>query len=80
MSEEGKPPPITVGRIVHYKTRSEKGEGRTDALAAIVVWVNPDGTPNLEVWSYLGGSFFMESVPFANSPTPGHWSWPPRSA
>lgn len=25
------------------------------------------------------GIFFNETVPYAEEPTPGHWSWPPRS-
>lgn len=27
----------------------------------------------------LGGDFRRYAVPFASTPTPGHWSWPPRT-
>lgn len=39
----------------------------------------PDGYPRLSL-AVLNptGLFFDTDVPYAETPTPGHWSWPPR--
>lgn len=77
-----------VGRIVHYTSASfgtDYPEGITHA--AIVIGLASDGNPYLEVlrsplgdapcnWDSYGPD--GGGIPFAETPTPGHWSWPPR--
>lgn len=78
MSNEIKPPIITVGRIVHYMDPDDTdGRYAPEAQAALVTGVNADGTPSLVVF-YRTGMFNMPTVPYAETPTRGHWSWPPR--
>lgn len=42
-----------------------------------VVELVDDYTVDLLVHS-LGGDYREYGVPFAETPTPGHWNWPPR--
>lgn len=50
------------------------GKGRP---AALVPELPDDLTIDLLVHG-LGGDYREYAVPFAQEPTPGHWSWPPR--
>lgn len=71
-------PIITVGRIVHYMSLgSADGEYPPETQAALVTGINADGTPSLVVFSRTG-SHNVQSVPYAEAPSRGHWSWPPR--
>lgn len=71
-------PVVTVGRIVHYMNLGDKdGKYPSETQAALVTGVNADGTPSLVVF-YRTGMFTLASVPYAETPTRGHWSWPPR--
>lgn len=77
----------TVGRIVHYQSYGTPGgEYLPEPRAAIITAVGlpvaagPDG-PVIPVSLCIlnpTGYFFNQSVPFAETPTPGHWNWPPR--
>jgi hypothetical protein len=72
----------TVGRIVHYHSYGTPGgEFPSTARAAVVAAVPaPDDgslTADLVVLN-PEGLFFNHRVPFAETPTPGCWSWPPR--
>jgi hypothetical protein len=73
----------TVGRIVHMTSRgSADGQFPPATRAAIITEVLPAGNAggprvNLCVLNPTG-LFFDLSVPYAEEPTPGHWSWPPR--
>jgi hypothetical protein len=67
-----KPQEPTVGRIVHYQAT----EGDRPC-AALIVAVYPRGV-NLEVFGPTGVNVHRQHVPFAEEPTPAHWSWPPR--
>ena len=75
----------TVGRIVHYYNLGD-AEGRFPSAipqASLVAFVHPLdalGKVSLVVFyaNDLGGGFFtMPRVPYAVTPTPGCWSWPP---
>ena len=72
----------TVGRIVHYQPKTVVQQ----AWAAIIVGVNPGAstgelTVNLHVYAnHEHGSHFMQDVPYAETPTRSHWSWPPRES
>lgn len=83
----------TVGRIVHYQSHGTPGgEYLAEARAAIVTAVHPcpAGSRGLCADDYCGGDtvslavlnpsglFFDQAVPYADTPTPGHWTWPPR--
>lgn len=70
-------PIITVGRIVHYMNLGDKdGEYPPETQAALVTGVNADSTPSLVVFSRTG-FHNVQSVPYAETPSRGHWSWPP---
>jgi hypothetical protein len=69
-------PQPSIGRIVHYHSYgTPAGEYLPEPRAAIVTAVEP--TVALCVLNPTG-MFFNVDVPFAEEPTPGHWSWPPR--
>lgn len=70
-----KPPPRpSVGRIVHFHPRVINPMPE----AAIVMYVHEDGsTVTLTAFTPVGPDV-EDAVPFAETPTPGHWSWPPR--
>lgn len=77
----------TVGRIVHYHSfGTPGGEYLPEPRAAIVTQVHDNSTVPEHGVPYVGlavlnptGMFFNEVVPFAQTPTPGHWGWPPRA-
>lgn len=87
------PPAPTVGRIVHYQPMPQTENDRYlswtterdgQPWAAIITRVLPDGRVNLDLRKPIG----MDDerldpaspgiYPFAETPTPGHWNWPPR--
>lgn len=74
----------SIGRVVHYHSYGTPGgEYLPEPRAAIVTAIelvaeNPDAyTASLCVLNPTG-MFFKEDVEFTETPTPGHWSWPPR--
>lgn len=83
----------TVGRIVHYQSYGTPGgEFVPEPRAAIITEVASEcGTePTCDV-EHIGcprvglcvlnptGQYFNREVPYAETPTPGHWNWPPRA-
>lgn len=81
----------SIGRIVHYHSYGTPGgEYLPEPRAAIITDIAPPiarpggaTVPNMRVGLAVlnpTGMFFNQSVPFAEDPTPGHWSWPPRAA
>jgi len=75
----------TIGRIVHY-TNLGDADGRypPEAQAAIITGVHlptpPDDVPFVDLHIfYRTGDFYMQRVPFSETPMErGHWNWPPR--
>lgn len=73
----------SVGRIVHYQSYGTPGgEYLPEPRAAIITEVyEAEGSevPNVAL-AVLNptGFFFNQYVGFAETPTPGHWNWPPR--
>lgn len=75
----------TIGRTVHYQSYGTPGgEYGSEPRAAIITAVfngqdeeTGDGFVSLAVLNPTG-LFFHQAVPYAETPTPGHWSWPPR--
>lgn len=77
----------SIGRIVHYQTYGTPGgEHEPEPLAAMITGVKGcdpelerDGCPHASLHVYYGnGTSNKEDVPYAETPTPGHWNWPPR--
>lgn len=76
-----------VGQIVHYESYgTPKGEYLPEARAAIITCTYPD-KPDLADPSKLHvglcvlnptGHFYNQLVPFAETPTPGHWNYIPK--
>lgn len=65
-------PRPTLGRTVLY-------QGQKTASAAIVAHVHEDGeTVNLTVFSAIGSTYPAQYVAYAETPTPGRWSWLPE--
>lgn len=76
----------SIGRIVHFQTYgSAGGEYLPAPMAALVTRVDdsfgtdehPETRVDLAVF-YESGLAFRRNIEFAESPTPGHWNWPPR--
>ncbi|WP_043654390.1 hypothetical protein [Nocardia thailandica] len=68
----------SISRDVHYQTfGTPGGEHLPEPVAAKVTHVYGDDTVDLFV-IYRNGTSHKERVPFAETPTPGHWNWPPR--
>jgi hypothetical protein len=69
----------SIGRIVHYHSYGTPGGEYVSEPRAAVVTCVYEGTmaAGLAVLNPTG-MFFRETVPFAEEPTPGCWSWPPR--
>lgn len=69
----------SIGRIVHYHSYGTPGgEYLPEPRAAIITAAAPDQLHvGLAVLNPTG-LFFTQTVPYADAPTPGHWSWPPR--
>lgn len=74
----------TVGRIVHYHSYGTPGgEFLPEARAAVITAV-PDpidaasGLVSLAVLN-PSGMFFQPEVEYAEEPSPGRWTWPPRA-
>lgn len=76
----------SVGRIVHMTSRgSADGQFPPATRAAVVTavhWSPETPEPTVESVDLCvlnpTGLFFDLGVPYAETPTPGHWSWPPR--
>jgi hypothetical protein len=72
----------TVGRVVHAMSRgSADGQFPPAVRAAVITEVLPADADGQRVHLCVlnpTGLFFDLSVPYAETPTPGHWSWPPR--
>lgn len=67
-----------VGQIVHYQSYgTPNGEYLPEARAAIITSVKDDNVVSLAVVNPTG-LFFNEDLPYAETPTPGHWNWPRR--
>lgn len=81
------PPAPSIGRVVHYQSYGTPGgEYLPEPRAAIITEVGseqpaanykPAGAVGLCVLNPTG-LFFNRDVPYADTPTPGHWNWPPR--
>jgi len=68
----------SIGRIVHYRSYGTPGgEYLPEPRAAIITAIGDGDDVSLCVLNPTG-LFFNEKVPYAEDPTPGHWSWPPR--
>ena len=67
----------TVGRIVHF--HFDKGQGEEPPIAAIITVVEDGSTAvRLSLFNGEGSVIPRHSVPFSETPKPGHWNWPPR--
>lgn len=75
----------TVGRIVHYQSfGTPGGEYSSQPRAAVITQVGAfdHGFGGNAVGLCIlnpTGQFFNPSVPFSETPKPGHWNWPPRA-
>lgn len=70
----------SVGRIVHYHSYGTPGgEYLPEPRAAIITEVSHQETREVGLCVLNPtGQFFNQEVPYADTPTPGHWNWPPR--
>ena len=72
----------SVGSVVHYQSYGTLGgEYTAEARAAIVTQIGDGELGDVVGLAVINptGMFFTPNVPFAEEPTPGHWSWPPRN-
>lgn len=70
----------SVGRIVYYQSDGTPGgEYLPEPRAAIITAVANQETRAVGLCVLNPtGQFFNQEVPYADTPTPGHWNWPPR--
>lgn len=79
----------SVGRIVHYQSYgTPNGEHKSLPRAAVITAIREDGgmeggqpgDGSMVDLAVLNpeGMFFNRGVWFSETPTPGHWNWPPR--
>lgn len=76
-----------VGQTVHYQSYGTPGgEYLPEPRAAIVTEVNSRHAQRGDVGTRVGlcvlnptGMYFNAGVPFAETPTPGHWNYMPRT-
>lgn len=67
----------TVGRMVHYQRYgSPGGEHKAEASPAVITKVL-DGTGKCALFVMNPNGCYFNETPFAEEPTPGHWSWMP---
>ena len=74
----------SIGRIVHFHPYPPQARHKDDpeaqarfVFAAIIVYVNTDGTVNLHTFHPTnGGTTFREHVQQGEGE--GQWQWPPR--
>ncbi|MBF6138115.1 hypothetical protein IU501_34670 [Nocardia otitidiscaviarum] len=84
-------PTPSIGRIVHYQSLGGKdGTFPPEPRAAIITGIpahvtdesdQPDSGYEQAVHLAVinpTGMYFNQTVPYADTPTPGHWNWPPR--
>jgi hypothetical protein len=74
----------TIGRTVHYQSYgTPNGEYLPEPRAAIITEVHSDLRVSLCVINptgiHLNRGPKDEGIAFAETPTPGHWNWPPRT-
>ena len=74
----------SIGRIVHYHSYGTPGgEYLPEPRAAIITQVCEPITTEVDPVGLAvlnpTGMFFNHYVPYAEKPTPGHWTWPPRT-
>lgn len=75
----------SIGRIVHYQPAAITDESGApigvDGVkprAAIIADADASGRVTLHVFPPNGDNVVVRDVTFADRPTPGCWSWPPR--
>lgn len=69
----------TVGRIVHYhRYGSPGGEHKPEPSPAVITKVLSEETQECQLFVMNPNGVYFNSTPFAETPTPGHWNWPPR--
>lgn len=74
----------SVGRIVHYYGESEEYAGQP--IAALVTEVDDEDLALARLHIFwplhqepIKAENFGHVYTFSETPTPGHWSWPPRA-
>lgn len=72
----------SIGRIVHYQSfGTPGGEYLPEPRAAIITGVHPSDAALVADLTIFNPEGFHQPrrVPYADTPTPGHWNWPPRN-
>lgn len=81
-------PKPSIGRIVHYQSYGTPGgEFTPEPRAAIITEIKGcdpalgrAGCPHVSLCVLNPtGMYFNQEVPFAETATPGCWTWPPRT-
>lgn len=68
---------LFIGAMVHYQSYgTPNGEYTPEHRAAVVTAIKPDGVIDATVINPTG-FFFNQDLPFAETPTPGHWNFIP---
>ncbi len=77
-----------IGDKVHYQSYGTPGGEYLPTPRAAVITelkgcdpaLGKPGCPHARLAVFNPtGLFFTDELPFAETPTPGHWNWPPRA-
>jgi hypothetical protein len=67
----------SIGRIVHYqKYGTASGEHKSEPSPAIITKVLDEESQKCQLFVMNPNGVYFNPTPFAEIPTPGHWSWP----
>ena len=74
-------PTPSIGRIVHYQRfGSPGGEHQPEPSPAVITKVLDEATGRCQLFVMNPNGLYFNDTPYSETPTPGHWNWPPRVA
>jgi hypothetical protein len=69
----------SIGRVVHYQRYgSPGGEHKAEPSPAVITQILDPLNGDVMLFVMNPNGLYFNKTPYAEEPTPGHWSWPPR--
>ncbi len=69
----------TIGRVVHFITDEMRSHASIITGLVEPEHIGADNVVDLHIMPPGGSAYDLTSVPFSETPKPGHWTWPPRA-
>lgn len=67
----------SIGRVVLYhRYGTPKGEHLPEPSPAVVVKILDEPSHRCQLFVMNPNGLYFNDTPYAQEPTPGHWSWP----